>query len=78
MPEQRIVIEKMPNGSFRLDHQRRNFTPEGYIVRSDRGLLNAVENLLAGYMPDISDLYIEDGEPLKIHNRSYKQPKPLD
>jgi outer membrane protein assembly factor BamD (BamD/ComL family) len=63
MPEQRIVIEKMPNGSFRLDHQR---------------LLNAVENLLAGYMPDISDLYIEDGEPLKIHNRSYKQPKPLD
>ncbi len=77
-PIQTITIRKCVDG-FRLDHKHTDFTSESYHSRTNRGVLNSVENLLNGFLPDIIDLYRRDEDEVPaIHVSGTRKPRPLD
>ncbi len=74
---QMITIKKFING-FILEHKHKDYNQESYLLKSNIGVLNSIENLLNGLQPDPCDMHRKEDTAPIIHTGDWKKPRPLD
>jgi len=76
MEQKQAITIKASNNHFVVLHERDGFGLESYSARSSKGVVNIVGNILIGFKPDPTDVYLE--EPVNANCKYWKKPRPLD